>query len=116
MTNLSRGHLPGRAGEVMLDPKPQNILIGERDITTLASDKPTRSTAHPNPRNDLARETIIVHAPQWGPKGVTIDQGTDIASLAPTYAEILGGVQGFEPEAPPLQGIGRTTGPCRGGA
>lgn len=114
MTNLYRGHVPGRSGEVMLVPKPHNFLIGEWDLTTLGSAQPTMSTSHPNPWNYLARVPIIVYAPQWGPKGVTLDQQTDIAALAPTYAEILGGVEGFEGEADPLQGIGRTTGPCRG--
>lgn len=115
MTNIYRGHVPGRSGEVMLVPRPHNFLIGEWDLTTLGSDEPTLSTSHPNPWNHLARVPIIVRAPQWGPKDVVLDQVTDIASLAPTYAEILGGVEGFKPEAPPLDGIGRTTGPCRRG-
>lgn len=116
MTNVYRGHVPGRSGEVMLVPKPHNFLIGEWDLTTLGTDRPTMSTSHPNPWNYLARVPIIVHAPQWGPKNVTLEQETDIAALAPTYAEILGGLDGLEAEAAPLQGIGRTTGPCRDGS
>ena len=86
MTNLYRGHVPDASGELMLVPKPHNFLIGEWDLTTLGSDRPTMSTSHPNPWNYLARVPIIVHAPQWGPKDVVLDQQTDIAALAPTYA------------------------------
>jgi len=115
MTNLYRGHVPGRSGEVMLVPKPHNFLIGDWDLTTLGSENPTMSTSHPNPWNYLARVPIIVYAPQWGPKGVTLEQETDIAALAPTYAEILGGVDGFGAGTQALEGIGRTTGRCARG-
>ena len=112
MTNLYLGHVPGRSGEVMLVPKPHSFLIGEWDLTTLGSDTPTMSTSHPNPWNYLARVPIIVHGPPWVPPGEVDDTETDIAALAPTYAEILGGVQGFEPDADALPGIARKQGPC----
>ena len=112
MTTLYRGHVPGRSGEVMLVPKPHNFLIGEWDLTTLGSATPTMSTSHPNPWNYLARVPIIVHGPRWAPSGVVDETETDIASLAPTYAEILGGVEGFETDVEPLPGIERSSGPC----
>jgi hypothetical protein len=112
MTNLYRGHVPGRSGELMLVPKPHNFLIGEWDLTTLGTDTPTMSTSHPNPWNYLARVPIIVHGPPWAPEGEVSMQETDIAALAPTYADVLGGVEGFESSVEPLEGIQRESGPC----
>jgi hypothetical protein len=107
MTNLYRGHVPGRSGELMLVPKPHNFLIGEWDLTTLGTDAPTMSTSHPNPWNYLARVPIIVHGPPWAPEGEVSTRETDIAALAPTYADVLGGVEGFESEVEPLEGVQR---------
>ena len=112
MTNLYRGHVPGRSGELMLVPKPNNFLIGEWDLRTLDTDQPTMSTSHPNPWNYLARVPIIVNGKGWAPEGVVDDTETDIAALAPAYAEILGGVEGFDTEVEPLPGITRQRGPC----
>ena len=115
MTNLYRGHVPGRSGEIMLVPKPHNFLIGEWDLTTLGTATPTMSTSHPNPWNYLARVPIIVHGPGWAPRGVVNDTETDIAALAPTYAEVLGGVEGFDTTVDPLPQVQPRHGPCRGG-
>jgi predicted AlkP superfamily pyrophosphatase or phosphodiesterase len=90
MTNLYRGHVPGRSGELMLVPKPHSFLIGEWDLRTLGTDTPTMSTSHPNPWNYLARVPIIVNGKGWAPEGEVVDRETDIAALAPTYANILG--------------------------
>lgn len=111
MTNLYRGHVPGRSGELMLVPQPHNFLIGEWDLRTLAG-TPTMSTSHPNPWNYLARVPIIAYGPPWVPSGVTDDTETDIAALAPAYADILGGVQGFDSDVEPLPGIERRRGRC----
>ena len=113
MINVYRGHVPGRSGEVMLVPKPHNFLIGEWDLTTLGTAAPTMSTSHPNPWSYLARVPIILHGPGWAPQGVVDDIEIDIAALAPTYADILGGVKGFATEVDPLPQVGRRTGQCR---
>lgn len=91
MTNIKRGHVEGRSGEIYLVPKPHNFLIGEWDLTTLGSDTPTLSTSHPNPWAYLARVPIVV----WGPDviggGGRIDEReVDIADLAPTIAQVVG--------------------------
>jgi len=112
MTNLYRGHVPGRSGELMLVPKPHNFLIGEWDLRSLGTDTPTMSTSHPNPWNYLARVPIIVNGKGWAPEGKVDDTETDIAALAPTYVEILGGVEGVETDVEPLPGIQRQSGPC----
>ena len=113
MTNLYRGHVPGRSGELMLVPKPQSFLIGEWDLTTLGTEQPTLSTSHPNPWDYLARVPIIVYGPGWAPQGKVDDTATDIASIAPTYSDILGGVEGFETDVQPLPGIERRSSTCR---
>ena len=106
MTNLYRGHVPGRSGEIMLVPKPNNFLLGEWDLSTLGTDEPTLSTSHPNPWNYLSRIPIIVNGRGWAPEGVVDDTETDISSLAPTYARVLGGVDGMpDGVSEPLPGI-----------
>ncbi|MDP9068655.1 MAG: alkaline phosphatase family protein [Actinomycetota bacterium] len=115
MTNLYRGHVPGRSGELMLVPRPHNFLIGEWDLTTLGTDEPTMSTSHPNPWNYLARVPIIVHGPRWAERGAVLDDEVDISNIAPTYAEVLGGVEGLEDVSAPLPGIQRSHGRCRDG-
>ncbi len=112
MTNLYRGHVPERSGELMLVPRPHNFLIGEWDLTTLGTDTPTMSTSHPNPWNYLARVPIIVHGKPWAKAGAVLDDEVDISNLAPAYAEILGGVEGLEDTSEPLPGIERAQGPC----
>ncbi|MGH2752519.1 MAG: alkaline phosphatase family protein [Actinomycetota bacterium] len=100
MEHLFRGHVPGRSGEIMLVPEPHNYLLGEWDLTTLGTDTPTLSTSHPNPWDYLTRVPIIAGGADIEP-GATNDDLTDIAALAPTYAEILG-MDGFEADADPL--------------
>jgi arylsulfatase A-like enzyme len=100
MTLLWRGHVPGRSGEIMLVPKPHHFLIGEWDLSTLGTDAPTMSTSHPNPWGYLTQVPIVLHGEPWVPSGVTNDAVTDIAALAPTYAELLGIDGDFE--GPPL--------------
>lgn len=88
MEHLNRGHVPGRSGEVMLVPKPHSYLIGEWDLTRLGTDTVTTSVSHPNPWNYLTRVPIVL----WG-SGVPAEERseeTDIASIAPTFADILG--------------------------
>jgi predicted AlkP superfamily pyrophosphatase or phosphodiesterase len=104
MEHLHNGAVPGRSGEVMLVPKPYSFLIGEWDLSTLGSATPTTSTSHPNPWNYLTRVPIIMSGPGIAEGRVSTDE-VDISQVAPTYASILGGVDGFDVEAPPLPGI-----------
>lgn len=99
MRNVQRGHVPDRAGEIMLVPKPQNFLIGNWDLTTLGSNEPTLSTSHPNPWSYLARVPIILYG-DGVPRGVENEEITDITQLAPSYARLLDFDMGAEVSAP----------------
>lgn len=99
MRNVQRGHVPDRAGEIMLVPKPQNFLIGNWDLTTLGSNEPTLSTSHPNPWSYLARVPIILYG-DGVPAGVENEEITDITQLAPSYARLLDFDMGAEVSAP----------------
>ena len=99
MEHVFRGHVPERSGEIMLVPKPHNYLLGEWDMRTLGTDTPTVSTSHPNPWDYLTRVPIIATGGDIEP-GTSNDEVTDIAALAPTYAEILG--MDLEADAEPL--------------
>ena len=83
----------------MLVPKPHNFLIGDWDLTTLGTDKPTFSTSHPNPWAYLARVPIIVYG-DGIPAGREIEEITDITQLAPSYARLLGFDMGAGVSAP----------------
>ena len=102
MEHLFRGHVPGRSGEIMLVPKPNNYLLGEWDLRTLGTDTPTLSTSHPNPWDYLTRVPIIASGGDI-PAGATNDEVRDVAALAPTYAEILG--MDFDADAEPLDEV-----------
>lgn len=103
MEHLYRGHVPNRSGEIMLVPKPNNYLLGEWDLTTLDTNTPTLSTSHPNPWDYLTRVPIIASGADIE-AGAANDEVTDIAALAPTYADILG-MDDFEADAEPLAEI-----------
>jgi hypothetical protein len=105
MRNVQRGHVPDRAGEIMLVPKPHNFLIGDWDLTTLGTDEPTFSTSHPNPWAYLARVPMILYG-DGVPAGREDDSITDITQLAPTYARLLGFDMGAGVSAP-LPGFDR---------
>lgn len=98
MRHLYRGHAPGRSAEIMTVPKPHHYMIGGWDYTTLGTDTPFLATSHPNPWNYLARVPMIFYGPGYIDEGQTHYDEVDIASLAPTYARILG-MDGFEAAA-----------------
>jgi predicted AlkP superfamily pyrophosphatase or phosphodiesterase len=100
MEHLHRGHVPGRSGEIMLVPKPNNYLLGEWDLRTLGTDTPTLSTSHPNPWDYLTRVPIIASGGGIEP-GQSNEDVIDIAALAPTYAEVLG-MDDIDADAEPL--------------
>ena len=104
MLHVKRGHVPGRSAEVYLVPQPHYYLAGDVDLTTLGTDEPWTSNAHPSPWNYTARVPMIFYGPGYAPSGVTNYDEVDIADIAPTYAEMLG-VEGLEPDGEPLQEV-----------
>ena len=104
MVHIKRGHVPGRSAEVYLVPEPHFYLAGDVDLTTLGTDEPWTSNAHPSPWNYTARVPLIFYGPGIAPAGETIAEEVDIADVAPTYAEILG-VEGLEPDGEALPEI-----------
>lgn len=97
MTHLHRGHVAGRSGEIMLVPKPHRYIVGEWDLTTLATDRPFMYTSHPNPWNYLSRIPLVFFGPSYFRSGVEVDDFVDLADIAPTFARILG-FEGLEPD------------------
>ena len=101
MTAVVRGHVPGRSAEVFLVPKPHHYLAGDWELTTLGTDSPWLSTAHPSPWAYTARVPLIFYGPGLVPAGQKVYDDVTIADIAPTYAEMLG-VDGLEPTGEPL--------------
>jgi len=104
MTHLKRGHVPGRSGELLTVPLPHRYFVGEWDLTTLGTSTPWLASSHPNPWSYTARVPIILYGPGYAPQGMEVTEATDIASLAPTYAGLLG-LDGFEADGEPLEAI-----------
>lgn len=90
MTNIVRGHIPQRSGDIMTVPKPHHYMIGRWDLTTLGSDSPVTTNSHPNPWDYIARVPIVFYGPGFVPSDVASAEPTDIANVAPTYACLLG--------------------------
>lgn len=106
MQHVYNGHVDGRSGDIYLVPKPHSFLLGEWDLETLGTDKPTLSTSHPNPWAYLARVPIILYGPEHVPVSHTVKTPVDISALAPTYRDLMGlSAEEFGPPARPLPEI-----------
>ena len=101
MGNIYTGHVPGRSGEMYLVPKPHRFVLAGWDLRTLGTDQTTPGSTHPNPWDYIARVPIVLYGEGYAEPGKVVTEHVDIASIAPTYAELLG-VEGVEAEAPPL--------------
>lgn len=100
MRNIYRGHVPGRSGEIYLVPKPHRYLAGDWDLTTLETETPWMNTTHPNPWSYISKVPMIFYGPAI-PEGLEVTRPVDLASIAPSYARLLG-MDDFESEAEPL--------------
>ena len=109
MGHLFNGHVKGRSGEITIVSKPNNYLTREWDLRTLGSDRPIFNTTHPNPWNYLSRVPIGARGPGFD-AGARVADVTDIAAIAPTYADMVG-VEGLEPDADPLPDYTRPSKP-----
>jgi Type I phosphodiesterase / nucleotide pyrophosphatase len=104
MEHLRRGHVPGRAGEVMTVPKPHHFLINGFDLTTLGSATPELRSSHPNPWDYTARVPFAFYGPGLVRRGLEVRRPVDISALAPTYAKLLG-MSDFEADGEALDEI-----------
>ena len=104
MEHLRRGHVPGRAGEVMTVPKPHHYLINGFDLTTLGTAEPELRSSHPNPWDYTARVPFVFYGPGFVREGLEVDRPVDISALAPTYAKLLG-MSDFEADGEALEEI-----------
>jgi Type I phosphodiesterase / nucleotide pyrophosphatase len=104
MDHILKGHVPGRSGDLLLVPKPNNYVIGEWDLGTLGSRTPWLASSHPNPWAYLTRIPLILYGPGYVPAHQTRYETVDAADLAPTYARLLG-MKNFRAEGHPLREI-----------
>lgn len=112
LEHLQRGYVEGVSGEISLVPIPNRYIAGRWDLRSLASDSPSTVTSHSNPWASSARVPLILYGPELLPSGRTVDAEADLASLAPTYAMLLG-MEGFEADAQPLPGLPRKEVPAK---
>jgi hypothetical protein len=104
MEHLRRGHVPGRAGEVMTVPKPHHYLINGFDLTTLGTATPELRSSHPNPWDYTARVPFVFYGPGFVREGLEVGRPVDISALAPTYARLLR-MSDFEADGEALEEI-----------
>jgi hypothetical protein len=90
MTAVWRGHVPGRSGDVFLVPRPGNFVAVSKDACGVTGGAPNADTAHPMPWASLARVPLIFYGPGRVPAGRAVSTPADLASLAPTYARLMG--------------------------
>jgi predicted AlkP superfamily pyrophosphatase or phosphodiesterase len=106
MQHIYNGHVPYRSGDVFLVPKPYSFILGQWDMTTLESATPNTSTTHSNPWAYLTRVPIFLYGPGYVPEGKQSYRHTDIAGLAPTWAELMR-MKGFDSEGKPFGEVTR---------
>jgi predicted AlkP superfamily pyrophosphatase or phosphodiesterase len=104
MGHLYVGHVPGRAGEILMVPKPHHFLVNRFELESLGSAEPELRSSHPNPWDYTARVPYVFYGPGYVPGGREVSREVDISSLAPTYARLLG-MEDFEADGRPLAEI-----------
>lgn len=102
MRLLKRGNVPGRAGDLVLLPKPHFYLGPQTDLSNYDSAQPTIFTSHPNPWSYLSRIPIIFYGPGYVDEGERyFDTDVNLIDIAPTYARLMG-LDDFESQGSPL--------------
>jgi predicted AlkP superfamily pyrophosphatase or phosphodiesterase len=83
---LARGHVPGRSGEIVLVPKPWNVLAQWTGGVRGPNDP---RTTHSSPWNYHQHVPIALYGPGYVRPGVRVDRPVDLTDIAPTLAELL---------------------------
>jgi hypothetical protein len=84
---LIRGYVPGRSGEIVLVPKPWNVLAQWTGGLRGANDP---RTTHSTPWSYHQHVPISLYGPGYVRPGVRADRPVDVTDIAPTLAELLG--------------------------
>lgn len=84
---LRRGHVPGRSGEILLVPRPRNVVV-RRGMWTPGGPPPA-DTSHSTPWDYHQRVPIILYGPGHIRQGARPQRSVDLADLAPTFAELM---------------------------
>jgi predicted AlkP superfamily pyrophosphatase or phosphodiesterase len=85
--HLLRGYVPGRSGEILLVPKPWNV-VGRWNQGLRGEGDPR--TSHATPWSYHQRVPLILYGPGFIEQGERSFRSVDVADLAPTFAELLG--------------------------
>jgi hypothetical protein len=97
--HLRRGYVSGRSGEVVLVPRPRNVL-GQWTGGVQGKDDPR--TTHAAPWAAQQRVPIVLYGPPFV-RTLRSDAPVDVADLAPTLADLLG-FRFAAPDGRPLPG------------
>lgn len=93
MTHLVRGYVPGRSGDIVLIPKPWNVVAQWPGGLPEPSDP---RTTHASPWGYVSRTPIVLHGPGYIRSGVISERAVDVTDLPATFAELMG----FDFDAP----------------
>jgi predicted AlkP superfamily pyrophosphatase or phosphodiesterase len=85
--SIVRGYFPEVSGQMVVVPKPWNVL-GQWTGGLRGPEDPR--TTHASPWSYHARVPIVLYGPGFVRSGVVSDRSVDVADLAPTFAELLG--------------------------
>ena len=103
MERISRGHVPGRSGEIVLLPEPHNFVRGPWDLRTLYTAEPEIDTAHSYAWDYLARVPFVFYGPRYF-EPAERNEKLDVGAFAPIYADLMG-LEGLTFDSPsPFEG------------
>ena len=85
--HLARGYRAGRSGEILLAPKPWNVLGQWTGGLRGAADP---RTTHATPWSYHQRVPIMLFGPGYIRPGLRPERPVDVSDLAPTMADLLG--------------------------
>ncbi|MFN2589393.1 MAG: hypothetical protein ABR518_01315, partial [Actinomycetota bacterium] len=85
--HLARGYRHGRSGEILVVPKPWNVLGQWTGGLRGALDP---RTTHATPWGYHQRVPLLLYGPGYIRQGVWTERPVDLADVAPTLAELLG--------------------------
>lgn len=100
VSHLARGYVPGRSGEIVLVPRPRNVVV--RRGAWDPGGEPGADTSHATPWDYHQRVPIVLYGPGYVRAGLRSARPVDVADLAPTVARLLGFGLPARPDGRPL--------------